>query len=287
MKKNASGKPYLIGDQDVRNLIGKFVTRSENVYFVKNYCNLLCDYIIKTELVAGMSDAIHARQLHNWLVRNCAYTTKGTRYGEEKDLHAPEFSSQSAMFLNYGLYGVGEGVCAAYAYAYEKLLHTAHIDSYVLSNADEKIESDDHAWTLAKLDGKWYQIDVTTDDVQSCYKYFMKTNSQMEKLNKAFTFKDVGVHPSIYQTTNGDLDAGVSALKQAIYSYQDANGDGILDGDWNLDGVKNSADTAFKKRLIQAQGSASAVQDSKMNQYVAMLHRIRMSPEKYLQSEGY
>ena len=282
VQTNSSGKPYLIGDQGIRDIIGKFITRSQNVGFVTSYCSLLCDYIVKTELVAGMSDAIHARQLHDWLVKEFAYAKEGTRYGEAKILTAPEFSTYTGAFLNYGLYGVGEAVCAGYTAAFERLLHSAHLESYKMRSS-----SADHCWNLVKLDGHWYHIDVTWDDTTGgwgTYTYFMKTGSQMAKLNR--TYYDPYVSESVYKSGDADLTAGLNAMNKATHSYTDTNGDGILDGDWNLDGVKNSADTAIKKRLIKMQGQ-NAVQDSQMSKFVRLLHRERKTPEKFLSDEGY
>ena len=261
--------------------------RSENVKFVKDYCNKLCDYVIKTELVAGMSDAVHARQLHDWITRNIDYMKEnGSRYGEAKSKHDPEYASYTGVLLSYGLFGgTGEAVCSGFAYVYERLLHSAHIESYVLSNAEGmQIKPDDHAWTLAKLEGKWYQIDVTWDDGSGSYNYFMKSNAQMAALNKIY--KDPGVHVSLYQTTEEDLDAGVAALAKANYKYDDQNGDGILDGDWDLNGVGSRADIIMRNRLAAYLGK-STVSESYMKTWVKKLVKAKKTPDKFLTDAGY
>lgn len=54
----------------------------------------------------------------------------------------------------------GKGVCAGYAFALQYLLMRAGIQSYyVVGYAGEN-----HAWNLAKIDGKWYFLDATWDD---------------------------------------------------------------------------------------------------------------------------
>lgn len=54
----------------------------------------------------------------------------------------------------------GKGVCAGYAFALQYLLMRAGIQSYyVVGYAGEN-----HAWNLAKIDGKWYYVDATWDD---------------------------------------------------------------------------------------------------------------------------
>lgn len=293
---STNGKPVVTTDKKVRKMIELFMMRSDNIKFMKDYSNKLIDYIIKTELVAGMSDAIHARQLHNWLVNNCGYMVPGKKYNETKNGNNMEYQTSDNLFMSYALTGCGETVCSGYAKAYNRLLTAAHIESYMLyQDIGTK-----HQWNLAKIDGKWYYIDVTWDDTTGgygTYKYFMKTRKQMEKMDS--TYIDCGQSLSedierkrasmdVNTLAHEYLDKVEAAWKKSLdtSAYTDSNKDGILDGDWNLDGVKNSADTAIKKRLIKMQGQ-NAVQDSQMNKYVRLLHRERKTPEQFLSDEGY
>lgn len=67
-------------------------------------------------------------------------------------------------YRNYAADGVllrGKGVCDSYSKAYYLLLKAAGIDCVRVISEDEALN---HAWNAAKLDGEWYQIDVTWDD---------------------------------------------------------------------------------------------------------------------------
>ena len=52
----------------------------------------------------------------------------------------------------------GTGTCEAYSRAYEKLLTAVGVESKLVTSADL------HMWSAVKMDGKWYQVDVTWDD---------------------------------------------------------------------------------------------------------------------------
>ena len=79
--------------------------------------------------------------LHNWLTANANY---------------------DYTYSEYDLDGVllkGKGVCMSYTLAYQLLLDEFGIENqYVVS--DEM----NHMWSLVKLEGTWYHVDVTWDD---------------------------------------------------------------------------------------------------------------------------
>jgi len=77
--------------------------------------------------------------LHDWLTHNNYY-----------DLEYHYYGADSALLR-------GRCVCDGYSKAYYLLLKAAGISV-------DRALSDNHAWNVAKLDRKWYQIDVTWDD---------------------------------------------------------------------------------------------------------------------------
>ncbi len=52
------------------------------------------------------------------------------------------------------------GVCESYAFAFNYVMGLLGIDSLYVSS-----EAANHAWNLVKVDGQWYHIDLTQDDV--------------------------------------------------------------------------------------------------------------------------
>ena len=109
------------------------------------------------------SDYDKALYLHDYVVSHVSYRQEGyhqTAYGALVDGHA---------------------VCAGYARAYQLLLNSVGIPAFYISGT---VYSAPHAWTYVKLDGNWYQTDVTFDDPVGGhgsfhYNYFNLTDKKM------------------------------------------------------------------------------------------------------------
>lgn len=100
----------------------------------------IADSVVSQCREAGnYSDYDTALWLHDWLVDNCSYDYSGLYCSAE------------------GMLARGKGTCEAYHRAYEMLLKRAGI-SY------GRMEGNGHVWTAVKMDGEWYQVDVTWDD---------------------------------------------------------------------------------------------------------------------------
>ena len=257
-------KPVLNQDGIFRNIFRSFFYKGlcKNVYFLDLYVTKLVDYIVSSETKPWMSDAVKARQLHDWLVRHCDYEDE--KNGETKrdhDNHGGGF-----LFLSYGLNESspehGETVCEGFAYAYTMLLTRVGIESYVVGAQSVDPYGEGHAWNIVKIRGVYYQCDVTKDNSDpgngyyTCYTHFMKSASEMDRLhNRAFK------SPTIHDLTddqsytyfeadrlyiNYNVEAGRAALSQCNYNLYDANHDGLLDGDYNFDGVFSTTDTYFQ-----------------------------------------
>lgn len=89
--------------------------------------------------------------LHDWILENCTYDYNGT----------------GVLCSAEGVFFYGTGTCAAYRSAYAMLL-----DRVGIENA--RSIGNGHEWNAVKLDGKWYQIDPTWDDVDysAAYSYY-------------------------------------------------------------------------------------------------------------------
>lgn len=87
------------------------------------------------------TDFDKALWLHDWILDHCTY-------------------DYSLLYCNAeGALARGKGTCEAYHRAFVLLLNTAGIQTASMAG-------NGHRWTAAKLDGKWYQIDVTWDDYE-------------------------------------------------------------------------------------------------------------------------
>ncbi|MDE6662393.1 MAG: Ig-like domain-containing protein [Lachnospiraceae bacterium] len=145
--------------------VGKRLSWSNNgtiaTYITPEYINNLDDAAFKRETQAalssvkpGMSNLQKAIVLHDYLVVNCEY---------DYDNYLAEINKTGAIpNESYSAYGVlvkRTAVCEGYALAYKYLLNQVGIECCMVSS-----DKMNHAWNLIKLDGKYYQVDVTWDD---------------------------------------------------------------------------------------------------------------------------
>ncbi len=96
----------------------------------------------------GMTDFDKLLLAHDYIASHCAYYKVEDYYGDN---------------LSYSAYGViinKKAVCQGYSFAYEAILSRLGFDDVLFVVSD----SLNHVWNLVKLDGKWYNIDVTWDD---------------------------------------------------------------------------------------------------------------------------
>lgn len=93
---------------------------------------------------SSMSDMEKAIVLHDYLAVNCQYDTEFTNT-----------NSHSA----YGVLVDQVAVCQGYALAYKYLLNQAGVECLMVTSTELN-----HAWNMVKLDGEYYQADVTWDD---------------------------------------------------------------------------------------------------------------------------
>ena len=250
-----SGHTYPVLNPAIETAVRNHFSRSTDVKFVNDFCSLYCAYIVDTETDPWMNEALKARQLHDWLVRHCEYED---RNGVEQNSDMENCVS-SAVFFSYALNvrgnGIGEAVCDGYSKAYNMLLAQAGIECY-------RIASPGHSWNIAKIDNQFYQIDVTHDDpityvngvqvpdntfgniYSTRYTHFLKSHADMKVAHKNKynnpALSDYGYdhHPLL-----GEAPANIANLiAQCTVSLDDANQDGMLDNDYDMDGTAIGSD---------------------------------------------
>lgn len=97
----------------------------------------------------SMSDLQKAIALHDYLAVNCEY--------DKENLDANTLPQE--VFTTYGVFVNRSAVCQGYALAYKYLLNQVGIECHMVTS-----DAMNHAWNLIKLDGQYYQVDVTWDD---------------------------------------------------------------------------------------------------------------------------
>ena len=80
----------------------------------------------------------------------------------------------------YGTLVSGRAVCEGYARTCKILCELCGLDCYyVVGYCDNDPVNGGHAWNLVKVDGKWYQLDITWNDGSESKDYFLVTDDFM------------------------------------------------------------------------------------------------------------
>lgn len=122
----------------------------------------------------NMTDLQKAIILHDYLTVNCEYDK------ENLDKGAVPAVSHST----YGVFANRTAVCDGYALSYKYLLKRVGIDCYMVTS-----DAINHAWNLIKLDGQYYQVDVTWDDPtwdivgRSVHTYMFRSDANFDPVN--------------------------------------------------------------------------------------------------------
>lgn len=113
----------------------------------------------------GMSEYDQVKAFHDWLVNNTEY-----------DFTFSESSYDAAGPLLYG-----RAVCDGYSKALDLLCYLSGIECLRINGESN---GGGHAWNKVKIDGQWYNVDVTWDDPVSTrpilrYDYFLISDSAL------------------------------------------------------------------------------------------------------------
>ena len=99
---------------------------------------------------SSMNDAQKALVIHDYIMNLATYPVINNVSTDDRE------SYHSA----YGLFYDGYVVCAGYTLAYSAIMQRLGIDcKYVVSSEMQ------HAWNSVKIDGYWYNVDLTFDDI--------------------------------------------------------------------------------------------------------------------------
>ena len=124
----------------------------------------------------GMSELEKVLIIHDYIIDNTVYP-----------MEIP--SGNNRIFHSVGVFDDGIAVCQGYAEAFCVLCYSAGIQAeMVIGTAYNGYETSSHAWNIVRIDGNWYQIDVTWDDPITpdgtpvkVYDYFLLTEEIMNR----------------------------------------------------------------------------------------------------------
>ncbi len=131
----------------------------------------------------------------------------------------------------YDLITTGKGVCQAYALLYKYLLAKCGIESHVVSS--DEIH---HAWNIVKIDGTWYNVDVTWDDPVISdeitditglvyHKHFMTSDTLSESLGHLGAKSDIKCTSTKYDSGKfRDITSSFEYYKGELYCMKNNMG---------------------------------------------------------------
>lgn len=170
-------------DSAVADLKLKYHFPREKVINMREETANKAKQIIRNIIKPGMSDYEKVLAVHDHIIINSVYD----RLNTEKDTVPPEEHEA------YGVLVKGTGVCDSYAKALKLLLSEAGIECMLIegSKAGNMVQGPggvDHGWNIVKLEGEYYHIDATWDDVSEekdsadvSYNHFNLNDEEMQK----------------------------------------------------------------------------------------------------------
>ena len=116
--------------------------------------------------VQNMNEYQKEKAIHDWIVSHVAYDTTYTR-NTAYDAITPPYTT----------------VCQGYSLLAHKMFKSAGLSSRIIVGYSK---GQSHSWNLVKVDGRWYQIDLTWNDPvpdengRVVYDYFNLTDTEMK-----------------------------------------------------------------------------------------------------------
>lgn len=139
-----TGRVYISWDNGRGPL---FPYSAEQYAQIRQAVSLFCQTYIREE----MTDFEKEMQIIQYLVENVTYPyARYLAHADTKDDHSA-----------YGALVLGEAVCEGYAEAFCWLADACDLESrFIYGWHNNEL----HDWNMVKLDGNWYQLDITSDD---------------------------------------------------------------------------------------------------------------------------
>lgn len=133
----------------------------------------------------------------------------------------------------YSALTTGKTTCQGYALTTCKMLDLAGVENKIVIGT---LNGVGHGWNLVKLNGKWYQLDVTNNDVLGNNKYFLRKDSILKA--DGFTWDS-----SKYPQCDEDYDytsniANIINNQSKNYVQSSSGYKSNLDGVWSIDNGK-------------------------------------------------
>lgn len=127
-----------------------------------------------SEELSQLEDYEKALEIHDYIIEKCTY---------EIDYNDGLGATAYGCLIN------GSAHCEGYAKAFDCLAKASGLESIVVTGVTD--EGENHAWNQVKIDGEWYNCDVTWDDTDTDgdirHTYFLVEDEKFEVTHMADT----------------------------------------------------------------------------------------------------
>ncbi len=219
------------------------------------------------KLAPSGSDFEIVRFFHDYLVKNCSYN-------DEK----PDEPDNSSA---YGALVLGRATCEGYADAMGILLSLAGIENTYANNyGDRETGVVGHIWNIVKIDGGFYHIDVTSDDL--AFADWERPDNQVLYWRFGLTTEEIMKTNSI----NDNILNLIPDCTQDTYNFYKYNG--LLFDEYDKIPVAKAM-AAFYTKSLQEGNSSTTVKFSNQRAFdeaVADIDRLCSRIVRYAGSES-
>lgn len=172
---------------------------------------------------------------NDYLVDNCVYDKEAA---ESEELEGHENDAYGALVEK-------KAVCEGYSRAFQLLCNRLGVDCISISGSGD---GESHAWNNVRLDGEWYEVDVTWNDTDGdtefpIYDYF---NLPSDEFSESHSTSPLYSETSLSEYVNSDCYYNVFApvctgTKYYYYSYSCVSVDDINDSEEITNAIAQAA----------------------------------------------
>lgn len=173
--------------------------------------------------------------VNDYLVDNCVYDKEAA---ESEELEGHENDAYGALVEK-------KAVCEGYSRAFQLLCNRLGVDCISISGSGD---GESHAWNNVRLDGEWYEVDVTWNDTDGdtefpIYDYF---NLPSDEFSESHSTSPLYSETSLSEYENSDYYYNVFApvctgTKYYYYSYSCVTVDDINDSEEVTNAIAQAA----------------------------------------------
>ena len=254
-----SFRPNAAGTYEVRSVVTDAQGNSAETFISLNIVEALfeekLDSILNSILTPNMDDFEKLKAIHDWMVNYAEYDSEGYSTG-----NIPETSYSAEGFID-----TRKAVCDGYAKVFAALAERVGFEVIRVTGVGfNGTGTESHAWNQVKLNGNWYNVDVTWDDPvvigtssgnNISYKYFLvpdngfidnhyaesfantcTTAQPVERLVTIEKEKDLAEHPDYaFCTSESEMKSAMANFYEngtmtftLIYQTSDTNKSNIM-----------------------------------------------------------